>query len=134
MHSCNFALKRVLHCTHIPETKKTRHFSKDWHKNMCKKFKKLKYNNQYPTNFASNTLNSEFRDQFYQKYSSMGFIYKQWILKYYALNNFFLTFRFNHCFILLICIITNPPIVDRIFVILSLNNYNFPIRGWLISA
>ena len=61
MHSCNFALKRVLHCTHIPETKKTRHFSKDWHKNMCKTFKKLKYNNQYPTNFASNTLNSKFR-------------------------------------------------------------------------
>ena len=28
---------------------------------MCKKFKKQKYNNQYPTNLASNTLNSEFR-------------------------------------------------------------------------
>ena len=61
MHSCDFALKRVLHYTHIPETKKTRHFSKDWPKNMCKKIKKQKYNNQYPTNFASNTLNSEFR-------------------------------------------------------------------------
>ena len=89
MHSCNFALKRVLHCTHIPETKKTRHFSKDWHKNICKKFKKLKYNNQYPTNFASNTLNSKFRASILPEiFNNLQFIYKQWICIKEVLFNF----------------------------------------------
>ena len=96
MHSCNFALKRVLHCTHIPETKKTRHFSKDWHKNMCKKFKKLKYNNQYPTNFASNTLNSILPEILINETHLQAMDFK------ICIKQLLLFFRIHHCFTLLI--------------------------------
>ena len=75
--------------------------SKDLPKNMCKSSKNKNIIINIRQILHQTLWIQSLEHQFYQKYSSMGLIYKHWILKY-ASNNLFLTFSFNHCFMLLL--------------------------------